>query len=45
MRKRDPEEDFLPHCIVCDGRHTKKQTCEEFLRELKERQEKRTKAA
>lgn len=33
--KRNPAEDWLPHCISCDGRHTNKETCEEFLARLR----------
>lgn len=37
--KRDPEQDLLPHCIMCDGRHNpQRQTCEDFRKERAERE-------
>lgn len=24
---KDPESDYLPHCIHCDGRHLEKELC------------------
>lgn len=38
--RRNPEDDLLPHCIGCDGRHLNSETCEQFGKRLEEKNRK-----
>lgn len=31
MKKRDPNEDWLPHCILCDARHGRNEPCKKGI--------------
>jgi hypothetical protein len=34
MRTRDPEAEWLPHCLFCDARHNpQKQTCADWRKQ------------
>lgn len=34
---KDPFRDWLPHCVICDGRHPDEETCAEFAKRLAEK--------